>query len=372
MVAPVPIVPRAKVTGPILLICEWKKRSALRPIPEVDFDYHICVGYRVSGTETFRHYQHRLNPKHFRSSSNDVSGTFGLLGNKENEQRIASFERAVADLVHVNASAALHASEAEEAVLFIRGPMIPKLRGRLLMSAISREIQVYSVTEDRAQLECMDLQANPEGASYEQILGDMKDGEIRGTIPPAGLDKGTRSWLARRDGALMHFELVANMHRGELTGDWLKARESEIYRCFADGALTNFAAAVKLEIEGFYGVPTANQPPLPIPKPSTRDAGGLKTTDADRVPVEARRLIFAYKPFLSRKGWGEFSAAVENEFWPAVVSANRMSRAVAVLEECRPRHLRSIDPMKNRLRVKRALKRLRDLLRYILADGDEK
>jgi hypothetical protein len=158
----------------------------------------------------------------------DVSGTLGLLwpaSDKLAERKAAAFERLVADAILW-----LLAGETfdgpDRRMVLLQGPLIPKLRGRLLYRGISGEIPVYTATYQTEWFKRIEAAQNtfdylPHSAADQPIIGAL--------YPPRGIDRGTRSWVCasgRHDP--FHFEIVANMWDCCQDPQWLDKRATEI------------------------------------------------------------------------------------------------------------------------------------------------
>lgn len=340
------------------------------------FDYHLCFAVSEPSDERpdLMHVRHRLNPHRFRSPSNDVSGVMGLLyelGEKEGDKRTASFERAVADMILFRAEEAVRAVLERHPdapiTLLIRGPLFPKLRGRLLMSGIADSLSVYLVTSEPKLLERMDLHANSAPVPLEN-LQRMEIGHGTEMIPPAGIDKGTRCWIIRNADGVSHFELIANMDRGIAAEDWCKIHRSDVER-LADNSLTSLYAEAVSAILQFYGqvrTPILDEEGATTTRQVGTSGSGLADAKHFR-PLqvsEAAAILSPYQDSLDTD-WPDFRLFLENEFCPKVNALGRDDDARAALRDMLPRH--GFEAARNRLRSSWSKDKLREILRQMEA-----
>lgn len=158
----------------------------------------------------------------------DVSGTLGLLwpaSDKLAERKAAAFERLLADtILWILAGESFH--ESERAIVLLQGPLIPKLRGRLLYRGVSDRIAIYTATYQTEWFKRIEGAQN----TFAYLARSTDDLPVVGALyPPRGIDRGTRSWVcasSRHDA--FHFEIVANMWDCCQDPAWLDQRVVEI------------------------------------------------------------------------------------------------------------------------------------------------
>lgn len=204
-------------------------RWALAPAGFSAFDVALVVACaRGSGDAVLlpRVYHMRLPPRRTAYSLSDVSGTLGILwptSDRAAEGRAAAFEKLVADAVMWLLD---EYGSSDEMVVLVQGPMLPKLRGRLLYRAIAQTTRVYAVTyqpEWLKRIEAVDI------AMDEPSGGGNARPKLTDVHPPMPVDAGTRGYMwycAGRES--VHFELVSNTWDPCVEGEWLSKRNAEI------------------------------------------------------------------------------------------------------------------------------------------------
>jgi len=158
----------------------------------------------------------------------DVSGTLGLLwpaSDKLADQKAAAFERLLADAIQWLLANETFDSSHHNVVL-LQGPLIPKLRGRLLYRGISTEVPIYTTTYQtewfkRIEAAQITFEFLPRATNKEPVVGSL--------YPPRGIDCSTRSWVcASAMNDPFHFEIIANSWDCCKEPDWLTHREQDI------------------------------------------------------------------------------------------------------------------------------------------------
>lgn len=363
MVPPNPIQSATHPLRTVVVACAWLRREEIGHTMQ-DFDVHLCIGIESDGNKRFHHFLHKLNPKKFHSPSNDVAGTMGLLGGSESEARMASFDRTIGDLLHIYTSDAFCTIPPGTPVrVLVGGPLIPKMRGRFLLTGASTTVRVFFVTREMKWLERMDLQGSSESSSPEEYAHQLQRGTATKVIPPAGQDKGTRCWLVKNsDGELIHFELIANMSRGAISEKWQNERKAEVVMLADDISLRLLTTAAQDEIRRFHETAKLPQVPAPSPQFVGRRAGRRDRALAEfsELPERAAKVFLEHKNFFTRKEWSEFVPYVEKDFWPKVISMGRVDGALAAIESFRPLHV--VNQMQNLIKSANAIRRLRRLL----------
>jgi hypothetical protein len=191
----------------------------LVPTEVVDFDLALivssCAGLTM-GTEKVRIqnpdlsiYHAKLPENETRHELSDVSGCLGLLhpvSDEYAERKAVAFERLVSDAILWRlAKEPFHQSE--KTTILLQGPMLPKLRGRLMYRSIPEHITLCALTDQPDWFRRIE--------AAEQSYKALRESNISGfgaAYPPRALDRGTRSWVHRSPGGFpLHFEVVTNM-----------------------------------------------------------------------------------------------------------------------------------------------------------------
>ncbi len=181
----------------------------LTPVDFHDFDIVLNVGCFDSRKQESwaRTYHARLPEKRSAGHQSDVSGNLGMFFPVSDDgagNRAAASERLAADAI-VWELAQLDFSGVET-LLLLQGPLLPKLRGRLLYRGVPKEVAIWILTWQPEWF--WRLEAS------EQLLRNI---EGKGTTfispmyPPEGIDRASRCWVCRREEkSVYHFEVLTN------------------------------------------------------------------------------------------------------------------------------------------------------------------
>jgi hypothetical protein len=221
-----------------------KRESALQGA--VEARQLELTGTATSSVEPFASpltsvYWARLDPKIPDYDLSDVEGAFGLLGSSgRGEPKSISFERLLADLLMRELEA--HTFDlSRRTIILLQGPMIPKLRGRLLYRVISNQLAVFAITWQRNIFDRL------EGARYlERAMLSPQEGRatLSYVYPSKQLDRATRHWVARlgsakEPGPSFHVETLVD----GMSGAWQAVAEEDIRVVLAaDSAASQFSA----------------------------------------------------------------------------------------------------------------------------------
>jgi len=204
----------------IAIAYEW----VLPPIDFNDFDIALSVGLfdSLSSKPTATTYHARLPSKKSPGRQSDVSGNLGLVFPVSDDgagKRAAASERLIADAI-VWELAKVTYNDSETAIL-IQGPMLPKLRGRLLYRGIPKHISVWAITWQPEWFWRME--------ASEQLLLNISGTDISPMYPPEGVDRASRSWVFKKaEKAVFHFELLTNTWDCISTREWSTKCEQDI------------------------------------------------------------------------------------------------------------------------------------------------
>jgi hypothetical protein len=194
-------------------------RWLLVPTEIADFDVVLVLSSRSGSSKEStvarseipdtRVYHSKLPEKELRHELSDVSGCLGLLhpvSDAHAERKAAAFERLVSDAVLWRlAEETFH--PVERTVILLQGPMLPKLRGRLMYRGISERVTFCALTHEPEWFRRVEAADQ----SYKVLLDSNRMG-FSPAHPPRSLDRGTRSWVYRSaSGFPLHFEVVTNM-----------------------------------------------------------------------------------------------------------------------------------------------------------------
>jgi hypothetical protein len=138
-----------------------------------------------------RVYFAKLNPRIPEHDLSDVEGTFGLIGGGKDDPRSISFERLLADLLIRELE--VHTFSEGHTVVAIQGPLIPKLRGRLLYRSISERLSLFAVTWDPQIVNRME--------SARHLITSLRPDpnsrvNLSNVYPSRQVDRATRHWVA--------------------------------------------------------------------------------------------------------------------------------------------------------------------------------
>lgn len=145
------------------------------------------INERSQAPATVRRYHAKLPPKPQIGRLSDVSGTLGLLfpiADERGERIASAFERLVADVLLWEM--AEHEFGNERNILLLQGPLLHKLRGRLLYRGVSEKTALYSLTYNPRRFRAIEA-----AEQMEANLGEQ--GGLSPVYPPKGIDRATRS-----------------------------------------------------------------------------------------------------------------------------------------------------------------------------------
>lgn len=211
------------------------------PSPDwAEYDIALTLARADSGSRrgepTVTTYHSKLPPAPAPADGSDVSGTLGLIDpvpdEYPNRPRASSAERLLADTV-IWELAQLRFGQTSPHTVLLQGPLIPKLRGRLLYRGVAENSSIWSVTWAPEWTRRI-----ADFCGAEKYL--QPDSGISNVLPPEVLDRSTRAWF--KNG--MHWELltdpwdclkadVLNSHRKEIA-DTLPPLLSNAHQAAAD------------------------------------------------------------------------------------------------------------------------------------------
>ena len=205
-----------------------------------DFDLSlVSVGYDgESGQSLTRTFHLELPDKGARAGVQDISGILGLLwgGTDEDAQHKAqAFERALSDILLWHLDRMPHVDDPSQRIILVQGPMIPKLRGRLQYRMPDTRVLVCTLTYQRDWLRRLEMSS----VDTDRVLAavpreaEMVIGEI---FPPKGVDTGSRTWLAMKDGQPYHVEAITCTQVGRQS-EWVESIERRIKTILQDDEL---------------------------------------------------------------------------------------------------------------------------------------
>lgn len=176
-------------------------------------------------------YHAKLPPHEVSIEQSDVSGTLGLLwpaSDKYSKDKAAAFERLVSDSIIWGLSKMDFQKEFINIIL-IQGPLLPKLRGRLLYRALSDNMVMYTVTYQPEWFNRLEAAQTTFSRLQKTIHDSHISPKISPTYPPKGVDSSTRSWLAiSSERKPYHFEVISNTWDCCNHPKWISDRQEEI------------------------------------------------------------------------------------------------------------------------------------------------
>lgn len=176
-------------------------------------------------------YHAKLPHREIPIEQSDVSGTLGLLwpaSDKYSKDKAAAFERLVSDSIIWGLSKIDFSKEFINIIL-IQGPLLPKLRGRLLYRALSDTIVMYTVTYQPEWFNRLEAAQTTFSRLQKTIPDSHISPIISPTYPPKGIDSSTRSWIAiSSERKPYHFEVISNTWDCCNNPEWLVGRQEEI------------------------------------------------------------------------------------------------------------------------------------------------
>ena len=204
----------------------------LAPIDFNDFDLVVNIGQFDSTIDKVNvtTYRARLPGRKNSRTQSDVSGNLGLVFPVSDDsagKRAGVSERLIADALIWELSK-IAFPDIETAIL-IQGPMLPKLRGRLLYRGVPKHIKIWGVTWQPEWF--WRLEASQQLLENIEILQSKGIPLISPMYPPQGIDRASRSWVCKRaEKAVYHFELLTNTWDAISTSDWSSVGELDIPR----------------------------------------------------------------------------------------------------------------------------------------------
>lgn len=192
----------------------------------------------------------------------DISGTLGILwpvSDKFSDVKNAAFERLISDSIQWILSE--QDLSIENTIVLLQGPLLPKLRGRLLYRGMSNKISIQAITYQTEWLKrfetvehtseylisCQNKLREQTKTSNEKVKSFI--GKV---FPPMHVDQSTRSWVAiSSSNQTYHFETISNMWDSCKDNKLVDEREEEIKMLLKD--------------EFFYYGPNRRSIPLPCP-----------------------------------------------------------------------------------------------------------
>ncbi|MDB5392409.1 MAG: hypothetical protein JWM11_8055 [Planctomycetaceae bacterium] len=159
----------------------------------------------------------------------DVSGTLGLFGKGESRSS-EIFERYLADAV-LWEIAAIEWSHPVRSALFILGPIIPKLRGRLYYRYLDPKLSVVGVTHSPEWISRMI------GSVDRSASSTSKEIRWEGPLPALSLDAGSRTFAGIWDGvARCAIEIITNTWDPLNYKEWWSEKEEMLHRVWQSGS----------------------------------------------------------------------------------------------------------------------------------------
>lgn len=182
-------------------------------------------------------YHAKLPPHEVSIEQSDVSGTLGLLwpaSDKYSKDKAAAFERLVSDSIIWGLSKMDFSKEFINIIL-IQGPLLPKLRGRLLYRALSDNMVVYTVTYQPEWFNRLEAAKTTFSRLQKTMTNIQTSPKISTAYPPKGVDSSTRSWLAiSSERKPYHFEVISNTWDCCNNPEWISDRQEEIKMVVSD------------------------------------------------------------------------------------------------------------------------------------------
>lgn len=205
----------------VALAYEW----FLTPVDFHDYDIVLNVGCfdSESGAAWARTYHACLPEKRAARQQSDVSGNLGIIFPVSDDgagKRASASERLTADAI-IWELAQIDFSHGKT-LLLLQGPMLPKLRGRLLYRGAPQDITIWTVTWQPEWF--WRLEAS------EQLLRNIEGTAVISPMyPPKGIDRASRCWVCRRaEKSVYHFEVLTNTWDCVKAQDWEEKYSEEI------------------------------------------------------------------------------------------------------------------------------------------------
>jgi hypothetical protein len=196
----------------------------LTPVDFRDYDIVLAVGcYDSAKSETWtRTYHARLPEKQSAGRQSDVSGNLGIIFPVSDDgagKRAAASERLVADAI-IWELAQLNFAQSDT-LLLVQGPLLPKLRGRLLYRGLSENVTVWTLTWQPEWFWRLE--------AAEQLLLNIGKAAISPMYPPKGIDRASRCWVCRpAEKLVFHFEVLTNTWDCFAEEGWEKQCQQEL------------------------------------------------------------------------------------------------------------------------------------------------
>lgn len=136
-------------------------------------------------------YRARLPKKGEASELADVSGTLGLVypaSGQHFHRRASAAEKLIGDAI-IWALAEESLEPAASPLILIQGPIIPKLRGRLLYRGLDPKVRLFGLTYRIDWLQHIE--------SCSRMIDGLGGNALSEIYPPPGIDKATRTWAGQ-------------------------------------------------------------------------------------------------------------------------------------------------------------------------------
>ena len=171
----------------------------------VDFqDYHIVLTVRcydsarpdsmkrdATRNPWTRTFHARLPDKRLQSLQTDVSGNLGIIFPVSDDgagKRASASERLIADAIIWELGRITF--DSNETIVLLQGPLLPKLRGRLLYRGVPENLSIWSLTWQPEWFRRLE--------ASEQLLKNIEQAGCPSQVyPPKGIDRASRSWVFR-------------------------------------------------------------------------------------------------------------------------------------------------------------------------------
>jgi hypothetical protein len=168
-------------------------------------------------------YHSLLPEKRYPSRQSDISGNLGIIFPISDDsvgRRASSSERLVADAITWEL-AKLKFGESDT-LLLLQGPMLPKLRGRLLYRGVPKSVAIWTLTWQPEWFWRME-------ASQQLLRNTESTIGISPMYPPKGIDRSSRCWVGRRDEkSVYHFEVLTDVWNCIVEEDWVEKCTADI------------------------------------------------------------------------------------------------------------------------------------------------
>lgn len=210
----------------IAIAYEW----VLAPIDFSDYDIALSIGRsdsaNLSEPVAVTTYRAHLPGRRKANAQSDVSGNSGLVfavADDGAETRAGASERLIADAIIWELSKLSFSDTKTE--IFIQGPMLPKVRGRLLYRGLPPHIQVWGITWQPEWFWRLEA-SNQLLRNIEIQVGDteMVSPIVSPMYPPEGIDRASRSWVCKSGRkSAYHFEMLTNTWDFLIADEWKHA-----------------------------------------------------------------------------------------------------------------------------------------------------